>query len=69
MTHDLLRNVLATLGVGLERVEITDLYTGFAELLVPQDMVDQLYKPGGEVEIPAQARLFHNQLVLLVPAG
>ncbi|RKH42435.1 PhoH family protein [Corallococcus sicarius] len=48
-----------------ERVEITDLYTGFAELLVPQDMVDQLYKPGGEVEIPAQDRLFPNQLVLL----
>ena len=28
MTHDLLRNVLTTLGVGLERVEITDLTDG-----------------------------------------
>lgn len=48
-----------------ERVEITDLYTGFTELLVPTEMVDQLYKPGGEVEVPAQDRLFPNQLVLL----
>ncbi|MDC0707413.1 PhoH family protein [Stigmatella sp. ncwal1] len=48
-----------------ERVEITDLYTGFTELLVPRELVDQMYKPGAEVEVPGQDTLFPNQCLLL----
>jgi PhoH-like ATPase len=48
-----------------ERVEITELYTGFTELLVPRDAVDQMYKPGAEVEVPGQSSLIPNQCVLL----
>jgi PhoH-like ATPase len=48
-----------------ERVEITELYTGFTELLVPREAVDQMYKPGAEVEVPEQDKLFPNQCVLL----
>jgi PhoH-like ATPase len=48
-----------------ERVEITELYTGFAEVLVPREAVDQMYKPGAEVEVPQQDKLFPNQCVLL----
>lgn len=48
-----------------ERAEISDLYTGFVELLVPRDLVDQMYKPGAEVEVPQQDQLFPNQFVLL----
>jgi PhoH-like ATPase len=48
-----------------ERVEITELYTGFTELLVPKDAVDQMYKPGTEVEVAQAAQLSPNQFVLL----
>lgn len=48
-----------------ERVEITELYTGFTELLVPRELVDQMYKPGAEVEVPGQDKLFPNQCLLL----
>jgi PhoH-like ATPase len=48
-----------------ERVEITELYTGFSELLVPRELVDQMYKPGAEVEVPGQDKLFPNQCLLL----
>jgi PhoH-like ATPase len=48
-----------------ERVEITELYTGFTELLVPRDAVDQMYKPGAEVEVAGQDKLFPNQCILL----
>jgi PhoH-like ATPase len=48
-----------------ERVEITELYTGFTELLVPKDAVDQMYKPGAEVEVPQVSQLSPNQFVLL----
>jgi PhoH-like ATPase len=48
-----------------ERVEITELYTGFTELLVPREAVDQMYRPGAEVEVPQQDTLFPNQCVLL----
>ncbi|MBZ4416449.1 PhoH family protein [Myxococcus sp. RHSTA-1-4] len=48
-----------------ERVEITELYTGFTERLVPRDLVDQMYKQGAEVELPGADSLAPNQLVLL----
>ncbi|MCP3143285.1 PhoH family protein [Pyxidicoccus xibeiensis] len=48
-----------------ERVEITELYTGFTERLVPRDLVDQMYKQGAEVELPDADTLAPNQLVLL----
>jgi PhoH-like ATPase len=48
-----------------ERVEITELYTGFSERLVPRDVVDQMYKPGGEVEISGQDKLSPHQFLLL----
>ncbi len=52
-----------------ERVEISDLYTGHTELLVPGALVDALYKPGAEVEVPDQDKLFANQLLLLKDAS
>ena len=48
-----------------ERVEITDLYAGFTELMVASDLVDQMYKPSAEIEVPDQDKLFPNQFVLL----
>jgi PhoH-like ATPase len=48
-----------------ERVEISELYTGFSELLVPRELVDQMYKPGAEVEVPGPDALFPNQCLLL----
>jgi len=48
-----------------ERVEITDLYTGFTELSVSPDLVDQMYKAAAEVEVPGQSTLAPNQFVLL----
>jgi PhoH-like ATPase len=48
-----------------ERVEITELYTGFTERLVPRELVDQMYKHGAEVELPDADTLAPNQLVLL----
>jgi len=50
----------------VERVEISELYTGLVELLVPRETVDQMYKAGAEVEPPAAAgSLFANQFLLL----
>jgi PhoH-like ATPase len=50
----------------VERVEISELYTGLLELLVPKDTVDQMYRAGAEVEPPASAgELFPNQFLLL----
>jgi PhoH-like ATPase len=48
-----------------ERVEITDLYSGLTELVVPSDLVDQMYRPAAEVEVPGQDKLSPNQFVLL----
>jgi PhoH-like ATPase len=48
-----------------ERVEITELYTGFTERLVPRELVDQMYKQGAEVELPDTDTLAPNQVVLL----
>ncbi|MCI0573792.1 MAG: PhoH family protein [Myxococcaceae bacterium] len=48
-----------------ERVEISELYTGFAELFAPRDVIDQLYKPGAEVEVGGMESLSPNQFVLL----
>lgn len=47
-----------------ERVEITELYTGFTELSVPGEWVDQMYRAGAEVELPGK-ELAPNQFVLL----
>ncbi|MEW5741533.1 MAG: PhoH family protein [Myxococcota bacterium] len=47
-----------------ERVEISELYTGVAEHLVSADVIDQLYKPGAEVDFPGQKDLAPNQFVL-----
>ncbi|HVE84535.1 MAG TPA: PhoH family protein, partial [Myxococcales bacterium] len=49
-----------------ERVEISELYTGLTEALVPKDLVDHMYKQGAEVELPPGGpELFPNQFVLL----
>lgn len=47
-----------------QRVEISELYTGFIELFVAKDLVDQLYKPAGEVELEG-VTLHPNQCILL----
>jgi PhoH-like ATPase len=54
----------------VERVEISELYTGYTELAVPRDLVDQMYRPQAEVELPGPAGqpapvLMPNQYVLL----
>src|SRR6185436_6207505 len=49
----------------VERVEISELYTGLVELLVPKDVVDQMYKAGAEVELPSAGEMFPNQFILL----
>ena len=48
-----------------ERVEISELYTGHTELLVPGELVDQMYRPGAEVDLPKDADLAPNEYVLL----
>jgi PhoH-like ATPase len=48
-----------------ERVEISELYTGHLELLVPTITVDQMYKSGAEVDPPEDAKLNPNQFALL----
>lgn len=48
-----------------ERVELSELYTGLAELTVPASVVDQLYKPGAEVDFDGIEALAPNQCVLL----
>jgi PhoH-like ATPase len=52
-----------------ERVEISELYSGFAEISVPAEIVDQMYKPSAEVEVPDQDKLAPNQFVLLKDAA
>ena len=51
-----------------ERVEISELYTGHAEIVAPTELVDQMYKPGAELEVPGQDKLSPNQFVLLKDA-
>jgi len=48
-----------------ERVELSELYTGHTELLVPGELVDQMYKPVAEVDAPSGAGLAPNEYVLL----
>ncbi len=48
-----------------ERVEITELYTGFSERLVPGEVVDQMYKAGAEVELSGHDALLPHQFILL----
>jgi PhoH-like ATPase len=48
-----------------ERVEISELYSGFAELTVPADTVDQMYRPSAEIEVAGMETLMPNQFVLL----
>jgi PhoH-like ATPase len=48
-----------------ERVELSELYTGHTELLVPGELVDQMYKPVAEVDAPSGASLVPNEYVLL----
>jgi len=48
-----------------EHVEITELYTGVTERLVNAEIINQLYKPGAELEVPEQGQLVPNQFVLL----
>ncbi len=48
-----------------ERVEISELYSGLVELSVSADLVDQLYKPGAELDAPGGEPLMPNQFVLL----
>jgi PhoH-like ATPase len=52
-----------------ERVEISELYTGHTELVVPSELVDQMYKAGAEVEPPRSDGLASNQFVLLKDAA
>jgi PhoH-like ATPase len=48
-----------------QRVEISELFTGHRELLVPRELVDQMYKPGAEVAAPGIEGLAPNEFVLL----
>ncbi|HZH02679.1 MAG TPA: PIN domain-containing protein, partial [Myxococcaceae bacterium] len=48
-----------------ERAEISELYTGHAELTVASELVDAMYKPGAEVDLPGADALSPNQFVLL----
>ena len=52
-----------------ERVEISELYSGFCELTVAADVVDQMYRPGAELDVPEGQQLFPNQYVLLKDAA
>ena len=47
-----------------ERVEISELYSGIAERLVSADVINQLYRPGAEVNVPDIGQLVANQFVL-----
>ena len=48
----------------VEQVEISELYTGVADVAVPKELVDQMYRAGAEVELPGQ-NLSPNEFVLL----
>jgi PhoH-like ATPase len=50
-----------------ERVEISELYSGFSEHTVSADLINQLYKPGGEASV--DAKLSPNEFVLLKDAA
>ncbi len=52
-----------------ERVEISELYSGIQEISCPSDLVDQLYKPQAEVDVPGVEQLAPNQFVLLKDAA
>jgi PhoH-like ATPase len=52
-----------------ERVELSELYTGHTELLVPTELVDQMYKPGAEIDVPNSEKLFPNEYILLKDAA
>lgn len=49
----------------VEKVELSELYTGFSQISVSKDVVDQLYKPGADVEIASQRSFFPNEYLLL----
>jgi PhoH-like ATPase len=48
-----------------QKVEISELYTGHIEAFVPRDVIDQMYKPGAEVEAKLERALAPNEFVLL----
>jgi PhoH-like ATPase len=48
-----------------QRVEISELYTGHREVLVPRELVDQMYKAGAEVAVPGAEVVAPNEFVLL----
>ena len=52
-----------------ERVEISDLYSGVTERAVSADLINQLYRPGAEVQVPEMETLVPNQFVLLKDAA
>jgi PhoH-like ATPase len=52
-----------------ERVEISDLYTGITERVVPAEVINQLYRPGAEVQVPDQDSLVPNQFILFKDAA
>lgn len=52
-----------------ERVEISELYTGIGERLVSAEVINQLYRPGAEVDVPDLEQLVANQFVLFKDAA
>ncbi len=52
-----------------ERVEISELYSGIAERLVSAEVINQLYRPGAEVDVPQIDQLVANQFVLFKDAA
>ncbi|MFN0061918.1 MAG: PhoH family protein [Myxococcaceae bacterium] len=48
-----------------EREDISELYTGYAEIVVGSSVVDLLYRPNAELDVPAGVELVANQFVLL----
>jgi PhoH-like ATPase len=49
-----------------ERVEISELYTGVSELRVSAEVINSLYRPGSEVQVPGLEQLVANQFLLLI---
>ncbi len=52
-----------------ERVEISELYSGIAERQVSAEVINQLYRPGAEVDVPDIDQLVSNQFVLFKDAA
>ncbi len=52
-----------------ERVEISELYSGVTERLVSAEVINQLYRPGADVEVPDMGALVANQFVLFKDAA